>query len=134
MAQVQCSTDGCGEPRKGKSKYCKVHRALARKAWKTMITKSSDERDARYELFAIVWSEVSELMTDNDLPGGFVRISPANTSFAHWVRNQGYAQRRHGQGGLFITVNRGAQTLAEGLATRLTDIEPRVRVAFSAAA
>ena len=42
----------CNSQTVGKSKYCRTHRAEARKRWKSMISEKSAERNARYTAFS----------------------------------------------------------------------------------
>lgn len=52
-----CAHEGCDERTAGKSRYCKIHRTLARTAWKERISAQAEEREARYAEFRQVWAD-----------------------------------------------------------------------------
>ena len=46
-----CATPDCYDPTKGNSKYCKVHKAIARQNWKAKVQADAEERATRYARF-----------------------------------------------------------------------------------
>jgi len=59
---MKCATQGCDLPTSGKSKYCKEHKAIARKKWLETIAQANAERDAKYARF-------EQLLKDAHLAG-----------------------------------------------------------------
>lgn len=54
---AKCATEGCDARATGKSKYCWVHRKVARAAWKARVTEEQEARNARYREYFAWWAE-----------------------------------------------------------------------------
>jgi len=51
-----CYHQSCDQPTSGKSRYCRVHKAEAREAWRNMIASKSSERQQRDDDNAALWA------------------------------------------------------------------------------
>ena len=119
----ECKTSDCRDHVAGKSKYCKVHKKIARENWKRNVMEQEAERAERYERFARIADEAYEaglqaakactpnvmIVTDprtghayepvSEGPCGFAEIRFAgNTSFGHWAKKNLGARKAYGRG------------------------------------
>lgn len=117
----------CDSPTTGKSKYCREHAALARAAWREMISDKAAERVARSGQFAELLTRaheagmaageaaicqpmgVAQVMPDgsrrlvdivNDGPCGFawITLRPGNCALALFARKRGVMDKAYGGG------------------------------------
>lgn len=58
---VKCAIEGCGEPTKGKSKYCVEHARIAREKVLELFKTKKAEKEARYACFAKILAEAEKL-------------------------------------------------------------------------
>lgn len=119
-----CAWDGCTAHRKpgSKSKYCQVHRSLARKHWATKIDEERDLREERYAGFQLAIKRAAseaeaafkrckptpmyiqgyDPIDDGVCGFASLRITPGNCSFAHYLKKRGMGYKAY-RGGWSIS-------------------------------
>ena len=123
-----CNEKECMKENVGRSKYCREHRATARKRWVAMISDKADERAEREKRWASLTEaatlagqvaadlvtpapiHVSDPRTGQSWTGrggvcGYacVVIRPGNCSYAHWAKKNLGARRAY-YGGVSFSV------------------------------
>lgn len=129
---AECAISGCTSDTTGKSKYCPVHRAEARKRWLENIQKSSEEREANKARFAKLHADAHAAgiaaaeahkptpmgVTDGTqtwvVEGGVCGFAwvhfAGNTKFAHWAKKNAGARKDY-PSGLSIWCPLGTQSM-----------------------
>lgn len=103
-----CAETGCKDKTAGESKYCKTHRAESRKRFKAMLEAQRVEREARNEMFALIWAAAVEggtkVATATGKPGKVI-VRPGNCAFANFVVKHGYGTKSPADQGVVIKVD-----------------------------
>jgi hypothetical protein len=120
MIMDVCAQDGCSAPKSGKSKYCKTHKAEARKRWKEMVANKGDEKEARDKKWADLYDRAEEAgreaaeaavpvpmvvsgyehdpVMDGVCGFGWVVVHPGNCSCALWAKQNKGARAEYPRG------------------------------------
>lgn len=140
MEKLTCSHEGCSEPRARNSKYCKIHKALARERFRDMIAEQADARvtrDAGFEDLIVrahaagvkaaqgarkptpvhvvqeCGTHQAYVGTLDDYPCGFawVNVKPGTSAFAKFLVKRGIARRDSYYGGVCYWVSAYGQSM-----------------------
>lgn len=131
----KCTREDCSEPKSGKSKYCKVHKAQAREAWRQMVADKSKQRENRDKEFRDLFNRAADAgfaaaeaitpvpMDVKDprsgqtwhVPDGvcgfaWVNVRPGNCAFANWLKKNDLARAAY-RGGVDIWISAYNQSL-----------------------